>query len=85
MGHCNLRTAKDHTLYKLIDYLNLREKINLMCLLTASKQVAKKPLDPDAALFAPNVELINNEDQSSQEENANIKSDNKLDNTTTQQ
>ena len=64
IGHYHLRIAKNHALCKLIDYLNLREQINYMHLLTASKQVEKKPLDPDAVLFAPNMRLTNNEDQS---------------------
>ena len=65
MDYCNLCTMKDHALCKSIDYLNLREQINFMCLLMASKQIEKKLLDPDAGPFAPNVESIHNEDQSS--------------------
>ena len=65
MVHIDWCTAKNHALHKLIDYLHVREQMNYTCSLTEGKQsvtkpAEKKPLDPEAALFAPSTSKSKN-------------------------
>ena len=52
-GHCDLCTAKDHMMTKLIDTMYMREQINLYWMITEMK---KKGVNPTARTFMPPVQ-----------------------------
>ena len=64
-GHFDLCASKDHAMFKLIDFLHIREQINYIYLLTSQghnenvieRNKEKKPLNPEVTPFTPQENL----------------------------
>ena len=88
-GHNSLYTAHDHALHKLIDYLHMREQINLCWIMTTGQKQLYSRLNPMVKPFSPqNHQDTTNKNRTENNTNEtsthNVSQDTKTEDTTPQ-